>query len=195
MLTLVLFVQLAVAGVLLTSGVAKLRGDANRNSWAALLGSAWGPFRRLPAAAMARLHVATEVLVGVAPLLGTVVPAVVMPALVAAALLFVGFTGLALHSAVTGRTITCSCFGASTTPLGWAHVARNLVLTGLAVSGATASGIAAGAVDGMPPTPGHTAFAVLGAVAVTVLTYFFDDVVDLFAPRTPSRARVRSRAL
>lgn len=194
MLTLVLFVQLAVAGVLLTSGVAKLRGDANRNTWAELLGRAPEPFRRLPAVAMARLHVATEVLVGVTLLLGTVVPAVVMPALVAAALLFVGFTGLALHSAVTGRAITCSCFGASTTQLGWAHVARNLVLTGLAVSGAMTSGLVT-AIDSMPSRPGHAAFAVLGAVAVTALTYFFDDVVDLFAPRTQVRSGARSRAV
>lgn len=57
--TLALFAQLAVACVLLTSGVAKLRGDANRNTWAGLLGRALAPFRRLPAPVMSRLHVAT----------------------------------------------------------------------------------------------------------------------------------------
>ena len=187
LVTLVLFVQLAVAGVLLTSGVTKLRGDANRNTWASLLGRAPAPFRRVPAAAMARLHVATEILVGAALLLGTVVPQVALPALAVAALLFVGFTGLALHSAVTGRTITCSCFGASTTPLGWAHVARNLTLTALAVSGAAVSGLMTG--GGVSVPPGHAALAVVGAAAVTALTYFFDDVVDLFAPRAPVRSR------
>lgn len=196
LVTLVLFVQLAVAGVLLTSGAAKLRGEANRNTWASLLGRAPAPFRLLPAPVMSRLHVVTEVLVGVALLLGTVVAQVLLPALVVAALLFVGFTGLALHSAVTGRTFTCSCFGASITPLGWAHVARNLVLTGLAVCGATASGLGTGADGGVLSAPGHAALAVVGAVAVTALTYFFDDVVDLFAPRTPVRSGVRSsRAL
>ncbi|MFD7307269.1 MauE/DoxX family redox-associated membrane protein [Promicromonospora sp. NPDC059942] len=192
LVTLVLFVQLAVAGVLLTSGVAKLRGDANRNTWATVLGRAPKPLRHLPAAAMSRLHVGVEVLVGGALLLSTVVPRLVLPALVVAALLLVGFTGLALYSAVTGRSVTCSCFGASTTPLGWAHVGRNLVLTGLTVSGVAASARTTGTVDNaMLSTPGHAALAVLGAVAVTALTFFFDDVIDLLVPRTPVRSGVR----
>lgn len=96
---------------------------------------------------------------GTALLLGTVVSQVLLPALAVAALLFLGFTGLALYSAVTGRTIACSCFGASTTPLGWAHVGRNVALTGLAVFGATVSGQVTGSGHGVSVPLGHAASA------------------------------------
>ncbi|MFD6443880.1 MauE/DoxX family redox-associated membrane protein [Promicromonospora sp. NPDC060204] len=189
LVTLALFLQLAVAGVLLASGVAKVRGDANRETWKALLDRVPGLLGRLPVDVVSSLHIGVEILLAVALLVAIAPPLapVAAPALAAAALMFTGFTGIALYSA-TGAAVTCSCFGRSTTSLGWPHVVRNVALTVLAVGGLVA---ASDAVADPLPDLGSAALAVVGAAAVTALTYFFDDVVDVFAPLDPRRSGTR----
>jgi hypothetical protein len=72
-----------------------------------------------------------------------------------------------------GTAAPCRCFGASVTPLSARHLARNALLTAVAVTGLLAPGGAA-----QPGAVIATAAGVLAGILVTIL----DDVVALFAP-------------
>lgn len=175
MLTLTaLFLQAAVAGVLLSSGLSKVRGEDNRATWANL--AARLPLRRFPVAAASHAHVAVETAIGAALLAGTWAR---VPALAAATLLLAAFTLLALYSARAGNPVPCSCFGRSRAPLGWPHVWRNLVLTCLSGAGLGCALAVGGA---SAPSAAGAALAVAAALAITAVTYYFDDLVDLFSP-------------
>lgn len=166
------FLQAAVAGVFLTSGLSKVRGEANLRTWTDLADRL--PVRRFPATAASRAHIAVELLIGAALLAGTWAR---IPALLAAALLFAAFTLLALYSARAEKAVACSCFGTARSALGWPHVWRNVTLFVLAVTGligAVTTGPA------LPPSLGAAAVAAVAAVAVTAVTFYFDDLVDLF---------------
>ncbi|MFD6099499.1 MauE/DoxX family redox-associated membrane protein [Nocardiopsis flavescens] len=174
------FLQAAVAGVFLTSGLSKIRGEANLQTWRDLAGRL--PVRRFPATAASRAHIAVELLLGAALLAG---PWARVPALLAAALLFAAFTLLALYSARAEKAVACSCFGTARSALGWPHVWRNGVLAVLAAVGL----VCAVTVGPAPPSsPGAAAVAAVAAVAVTAATFYFDDLVDLFRSE-PGRAR------
>ncbi len=182
MLTLTTFLlQTTVAGVFLASGLAKALDGAGQETWTALAERL--PVRRFPVAAAAYAHTAAELLIGAALLAGAWAR---IPALGAATVLFAAFTLLALYSARPGNAVPCSCFGASPNPLGWPHVWRNLVLTGIAAAG-LACALAVGAE--LPSSPGGIAVALVAAAAITAVTFCFDDLVDLFhagTSNTPS---------
>ncbi|WP_306368059.1 MauE/DoxX family redox-associated membrane protein [Nocardiopsis sp. CC223A] len=167
------FLQTAVAGVFITSGLSKVRGEANLRSWTDLADRL--PVRRFPAAAASRAHIAVELLLGAALLAGAWVR---IPALLAAAVLFAAFTLLALYSARAENAVACSCFGTGRSVLGWPHVWRNLVLSALAATGLGCA-VVAGPVL---PSPNAAAVAAGAAAALTAVTFYFDDLVDLFRP-------------
>ncbi|MGQ4267057.1 MauE/DoxX family redox-associated membrane protein [Nocardiopsis changdeensis] len=185
MLTLTAFLlQATVAGVFLASGLAKALDGAGRETWAAL--AARLPVRRFPVRAAAYAHTAAELLLGAALSAGTWMR---VPALGAATVLFTAFTLLALYSAQPGNAVPCACFGSSRTPLGWPHVGRNLALTGVAAAG-LACALAVG--PALPTSPGGIAVALAAAAAVTAVTFFFDDLVDLFRADTPGVSSPRT---
>lgn len=169
------FLQTAVAGILLTSGLSKIRGEANLRTWTDLAERL--PVPRFPTRAASHLHIAVELLVGAALLAGAWAR---VPALIAATVLFTAFALLALYSARAEKAVTCSCFGKAESALGWPHVWRNAVLTGLAAGGLGCS-LALG--PGLPSL-GGAAVALAAAVPVTAVAFYFDDLVDLFTPGT-----------
>ncbi|MFE3456594.1 MauE/DoxX family redox-associated membrane protein [Nocardiopsis aegyptia] len=168
------FLQAAVAGVFLASGLSKVRGGDHQETWAVL--AARLPLRRLPVRAASRAHVGVEIAVGAALLAGAWAR---IPALAAATVLLAAFTLLALYSARADDAVPCSCFGTSRAVLGWPHVWRNLALTGLAGAGLVCASAVGPA---LPATLAGAALAVVGALAVTAVTFFFDDLVELFRP-------------
>ncbi|MFE1166438.1 MauE/DoxX family redox-associated membrane protein [Nocardiopsis sp. NPDC058789] len=168
--------QLAVAGVLLVSAVAKTRSTANQETWQVLLGQLGQLGRRVSPRAASHAHVAAEFVVGAALLLG---PLARVPALTAAAVMLGSFTLLAAYSALSGRAIRCPCFGRSSTPLGWPHAVRNLVLTAMAALAL------AGDTPDVWPSPGEAVLAAASAMVAVLLSVFLDDILDLL--RTPVR--------
>ncbi|MFI7536143.1 MauE/DoxX family redox-associated membrane protein [Streptosporangium sp. NPDC049376] len=102
-------------------------------------------------------------------------------ALLSAALLTV-FAVVIAWSTSRGGSAGCRCFGASTRPLGRAHVVRNVLLALVAVFVAVASH------DQRLLAPG-TAVALITGGAVALVVARLDDIVDLFGaspdPRTP----------
>ncbi|MFL1378604.1 MULTISPECIES: MauE/DoxX family redox-associated membrane protein [unclassified Nocardiopsis] len=167
------FLQTAAAGILLTSGLSKIRGEANLRTWEDLAERLRSP--RFPARAASHTHVAVELLVGVTLLAGAWAR---VPALVAATVLFAAFALLALYSVRAERAVTCSCFGKAESALGWPHVWRNAALTVLAATGLGCSLVLGPEL----PTLGGAAVALAAAVAVTAVAFYFDDLVDLFSP-------------
>jgi hypothetical protein len=88
--------------------------------------------------------------------------------------LLIGFTvgiGIALRR---GERAPCRCFGASGTPMGFAHVARNLVLIVVAAFGA-----AGGGSSGTLELAGVVLAAVVGVVVAAMIVNF-DHMLELF---------------
>ncbi|MFE6308284.1 MauE/DoxX family redox-associated membrane protein [Nocardiopsis sp. NPDC057823] len=179
-----LFLQLAVAGIFLASGLAKVRGRDNETTWAVLAERL--RLRRLPVRTASAAHSAVELAIGLVLLTGTWAR---VPALAAATALFAAFTLLALYSARAGTAVPCSCFGRARTDLGWPHVWRNLALTCAAATGLGCAWASAGA---PPASWGEIGLAAAAAAAVTAATVSFDDLVDLFAAGTGERPGVRT---
>ncbi|KOX16315.1 MauE/DoxX family redox-associated membrane protein [Nocardiopsis sp. NRRL B-16309] len=177
------FLQAAVAGVFLASGLSKVRGGDHQETWSVL--AARLPLGRFPVRAASHTHIGTEIAVGAALLAGAWAR---IPALAAATLLLAAFTLLALYSARADHAVPCSCFGTSRADLGWPHVWRNLALTGLSGTGLVCA-VAVG--SELPASFAGAALAVAGALAVTAVTSFFDDLVELFRPLPASAPRGR----
>jgi hypothetical protein len=78
-------------------------------------------------------------------------------------------------SVARGRRRPCHCFGASSIPLSWLHVGRNLVLLGVAILG-----VAAGPARSIDAAA--AALTVLVGAATAALIIRVDDLVDLFQP-------------
>jgi hypothetical protein len=113
--------------------------------------------------------VALEALV---PLLIAVPPATAY-GLGLAAVLLAAFTVAIGAALARGRRAPCRCFGASSTPIGPRHLARNGLLLTAAVLGALSPA-------GLPPLAGVVVTVAAGLVGA-ILVVFFDDIVDLFA--------------
>jgi uncharacterized membrane protein YphA (DoxX/SURF4 family) len=173
--TLTLLLSLALGGVLLVSGVAKLYGTANERTWELLISRAPRPLRALPARPMSWAHVGAELAVGVLLLFGH---SVRVPALLAATCLFGAFTAVALYSARARNPVPCSCFGRGATTLKPRHVGRNAALT---LMGASALVLNARSAEAL--TPGQVMLAVAVAVVVTALVWAFDDIAHLLNSR------------
>jgi len=128
-----------------------------------LLPSRWSPV-------VAAGAVAAEVGVVVALLLGRA-------GFAAATVLLLALTGV-VAVAVARRTAgACRCFGRTGQPLGRRHVARNVVLLAVAVTGLLAG----------PPSavhPGGIAVSVTAAVVAALLVVTMDDLVSLFGPQS-----------
>jgi len=93
---------------------------------------------------------------------------------VAAVLLLTAFTAGISVVLRRRRTVTCQCFGVSTTPVGAAHMVRNLLLLALCVTGA----LTATAGGARPTAPGAALALSVAAVGVLVVVRF-DDLVAL----------------
>lgn len=176
----VLSAGLALAVVFAASAVSKLRG---RDAYAAFV-AATG--RLLPTRALPRRPVALVVVAGevaIPPLM------VLSPAagLTTTAVLSASFTVGILLAVHRGVRAPCRCFGASAAPLRRLQALRS---GGLAVLAAVALGLLVGA--GLTWSTGidllaglHPAGVLLAAVAAVVLallTIYFDDIAELFAP-------------
>ncbi|MEU6477103.1 MauE/DoxX family redox-associated membrane protein [Streptomyces sp. NPDC047017] len=107
-------------------------------------------------------------------------------------LLLAAFTAGILRTLRRGTKASCSCFGASTVPIGRRHVVRNTVLLALC-----AFGLAAGLAG--TPAPDQAAGVLIAAFAALVgalLVIFTDELGSLFddgAPRTTGRVRGPAR--
>jgi hypothetical protein len=96
---------------------------------------------------------------------------------------FVLLLGFSLAIAVTSRSgvsVSCRCFGASSSPVGGRHLLRNSLLLVATISGLVAS--VAGRQG--PATPAGVAIAAGTAVVAAVLLIRFDDLFELFRPST-----------
>jgi hypothetical protein len=71
----------------------------------------------------------------------------------------------------------CHCFGASTTPLGRTHLARNGAMAGVALAGLALPQLSPG-----PVHPVGAGLAVLVGLLLAALVVRMDDLVALFAP-------------
>lgn len=94
-----------------------------------------------------------------------------------AVLLLLAFTGAIVLTLRQGIRKACKCFGASSTPLGRAHVVRNVLLLALAVAGLAAATSVNTTVE-----PAGAAMAVVAGLVAGLLITRFDDLIDLFRP-------------
>ncbi|MFC0628092.1 MauE/DoxX family redox-associated membrane protein [Kribbella deserti] len=95
--------------------------------------------------------------------------------------LLLAFTTAIVLTLRRGVRKACKCFGATSTPLGRAHVVRNLLLLVLAVAG-----LVAALTQGAPLQPAGAALAVMAGVIGGLLITRFDDLLDLFSPTDAS---------
>jgi hypothetical protein len=160
--------RLLIGIVFAASALSKLRSKTEYRAFARWLGKLPlpGPLRGAPAAAAVA---ATE----------TAIVVLLIPAVTAAAGLVLSAVTLAAFAAGTlvavgrGTAIPCRCFGASQSPMGNWHVARNLLLALLAVAGAVGAASPAHAAGGI-------ALSLVVAVTAAVPIVLFDDLLSIF---------------
>lgn len=128
---------------------------------------------RARAGAVVALEAAAAVLLVVAPAAGLVL-----------SLGLIAMFTVVLRSAVrNGREVACRCFGASTAPVGVAHLVRNGLLLAVIGAGVAATALAAGAEVAPPERLAAIALGMLAGAAVTR----WDDLVYLVAPQPAGR--------
>jgi hypothetical protein len=125
------------------------------------------------AGAVVALEAAAAVLLLVAPAAG----------LALALGLIAVFTAVLRNVIHNGREVACRCFGASTAPIGVAHLVRNGVLLAVICAGLAATALAAGAEVAPPERLAAIALGVLAGAAVTR----WDDLAYLVAPHAAGR--------
>ncbi len=109
----------------------------------------------------------------------SLVPATLALGLTLAIVLFAAFAVVALRSARAPVPLPCACFGSVKASLGWPHVVRNVLLTGLAGAGLGAVFLGAPGSAWSQPTVMILVAAsalILAAVAISV-----DHLIALFA--------------
>ncbi|MEU6033843.1 MauE/DoxX family redox-associated membrane protein [Actinomadura sp. NPDC047616] len=96
--------------------------------------------------------------------------------LTVALLLLLGFIGIIATSMLRGVRVSCRCFGGGGAAMGWRHVARNTVLSlvALVALGAEATGSA------HPVEVGGAALAAAMGCVLALMVAFLDDLVELF---------------
>ena len=131
-------------------------------------------------AAQARQLAVAAVAAEIAIVLALIVPALVVWGFAASIGLLAVFTAAIVRSLRRGQRASCRCFGASNSPLGTQHVARNAALAAFAVLGITAgmSGEASSLDLGLACV---VAFAALIGVALTAR---LEDLIGLFRTTT-----------
>ncbi|WP_229398343.1 MauE/DoxX family redox-associated membrane protein [Micromonospora okii] len=177
---LALAVRCLIGAVFLASALSKVSGRRALPAFVASLRA----LRLLPARAVkpvAVLIVATEfTLCG---LLAAPVPTAAAVGLAGAAALLLVFAAGIGTAVRRGTSAPCRCFGASTTPLGGRHVARNLLLAGIAglAAPATAPGVGGA-------TPTGLLLAATAGLVVAALVVALDDLAALFTavPQRPT---------
>ncbi|MCX5155470.1 hypothetical protein OG914_15920 [Streptomyces sp. NBC_00291] len=171
-----LTLRLSLAGVFLTSGVAKAREISDSAKMLEKLTerflSKWSDSGLHRPAAW--LLVATEMCTAV----GLLVPGVTGKLSAAFSVaLTASFVMVAILSALSVVSLSCACFGAEKTRLGWRHVWRNAGLLSIAlcalfeVDGGISGGI----------TPGSVMAALFIAVAVTLLVVYYDELAEMLS--------------
>ncbi|WP_199545688.1 MauE/DoxX family redox-associated membrane protein [Streptomyces sp. N35] len=168
---LLLVCRLTLICVLAVAGLAKLRD--RRRFAAALAGFTFVPAGARPALA---------VLVPVAELAAAVllaVPGTLAAGLGLAAVLCAAFCAVAFAAMRRGTAVGCPCFGSRTTvPMGPWHIARNAVLTALALLGGA---IVVGQGASTPFSIPAVALAAAAAGYLTVFAVFTDDLAAFFS--------------
>ncbi|MBC9711000.1 methylamine utilization protein MauE [Streptomyces sp. TRM66268-LWL] len=168
---LLLVCRLTLVCVLAVAGLAKLR---DRRRFALALRD----FGFVPDA----VRPALAVLVPVAELAAAVllaVPGTLAAGLALAAALCAAFCAVAVSAMRRGGGAGCPCFGSRTAvPMGAWHVARNALLTGLALLG---GGIVLAQGASTPFSGPALALAAAAAVYLTAFAVFTDDLAVFFA--------------
>jgi hypothetical protein len=178
MTALALGCRTLLAVVLCTAAASKLRSRDFASFVDALRGfGVPAVLRRVPtrglAGAVVALEVAAAVLLLVAPAAG----------LALALGLIAVFTAVLRSVIRNGRAVTCRCFGASSAPIGVAHLVRNGVLLAVIGAGMIATALAAGAEAAAPERLAAIALGVLAGAAITR----WDDLAYLVAPHPAGR--------
>lgn len=131
-------------------------------------------------AARARQLAVATVAAEIAVVLALIVPALALWGFAACIGLLAVLTAAIVRSLRRGERAPCRCFGASNSPLGTQHVARNLVLATFGVLG-----IAAGMSDGASSLDlGLACVVVFAALIGVALTARLDDLIGLFRTTT-----------
>jgi hypothetical protein len=162
-------VGLLVAVVLGTAAVAKIRDP--------------GPFvtavgTLVPAGtskSVAWLIISAELLAAVA----AVVPATHGFGLALAVVLFSVFALVALRSAKAPAPLPCACFGRVKASLGWPHVIRNVILTGLAAAGLAT--VVFGSTSSVWSQPALLMIVAAIALVLAGIAISVDHLIALFA--------------
>lgn len=167
-----LAVQLTVAGTLLLAGMAKLRRLAETRATLSFLAAQVGIRSRAASNTGVWMLIMAEIFVAVAILgrwwVGDI-------GLVLASVLLLAFSGGAIISAIGTVRVTCTCFGHTSTVMGWRHVVRNTLL--LAMTVVVLASPQATVVD-----PGGLAVSILAAVILTAIVVSSDAIFDFIAP-------------
>jgi hypothetical protein len=161
--------------VFAASAATKLRGAGSFAAFRAAF-AAMAPAARRFAGPVAAVVVAAELAVVV--LLAA--PAAAPVGLAVAAILLGAFTTAMATAVRRGSRTPCRCFGASSTPIGRRHLARNGALLAVAATGLLGWTSGPGAT-----TPAGLAVTALTSAVLAALTVSFDSLVDLFA--SPAR--------
>ncbi|GIE36148.1 hypothetical protein Ait01nite_091930 [Actinoplanes italicus] len=181
MRVLVATVVLLIAGVLVVSLAGKLRSRASLRAFADGLGD----LRVIPgrlARPVAGVAVAAE-----AVTLGLLLwPGTTAAGMAAAALLFGGFTTALVIAVRRGSRAGCQCFGASSAPVAWRHVARSGCLGAAALAGLVAQLAVAAPPFSGAGGPQLVAAAGMATLGVGVLVWL-DELAWLFGTTTPAR--------
>lgn len=175
MLYVSLACRLTLVAVMALAAVSKLRSPG-------VFAASLEGFDFIPA----RLRSPLAVLVPAAELLIALVlavPATVTAGFAVATLFCAGLTAVPVLVLARGKKVTCACFGASETPLGGWHVARNSVLLAAAGLGTL---VALRLGDGVPAHAPGIALAVVAAGVLTTLIVFVDDIAALFQSPIPA---------
>lgn len=173
-----------LGAVFLVSGLTKVTGRGSFRAYARSV-RRLGSLPRAWALPVARAVVTAELLV---------VGLLAVPQTVAAAsgfalagLLLVVFSAAIVRSLGRGDTTPCRCFGATSTPLGARHVARNAFLAAAALLGSI-GGLAASSRAGRAGLAGLAISVVIGLVLGWLVTQF-DHFAELFGPSELFAAR------
>lgn len=128
-------------------------------------------------AARARLLAVAVVAAEIAIVVALVVPALVLWGFAACVGLLAVFTAAIVRSLRRGQRAPCRCFGASNSPLGTQHVARNAVLAAFG-----GLGVAAGGTSSLDV--GLACVVAFAALVGVALTARLDDLIGLFTTTT-----------
>ncbi len=163
--------RFTVGTVFAASFITKVRGRAAWLSFQSWLGRLPLPYVRLrgTSVAVAAAEAVAVVLV--------IIPATATAGLAVATVLSATLTAGLYMSLIRGSREPCHCFGSSSDPLSWQHVARNVLLLTVALAGTVCS-LASSAAN-----PAQAAaMAALGGIALALCLMFFTDIMALFRP-------------